>query len=114
MGPLLAFAYEYNYFETVGYTVAGGMAGVIMISFFSQWLLAGWSWFKENKHRLFNLSSTQLIPLTRSKKAKKMVFSRRNRKIVKYWNKFGLMGIALVTPVFISIPIGTFIATKYV
>ena len=46
------------------------------------------------------------------KDRKRKVFTPRNRRIIKLWKKFGLIGIAALTPVLFSIPIGTFIITR--
>jgi len=43
---------------------------------------------------------------------KRKVFTPRNRRIIKLWKKFGLIGVAALTPVIFSIPIGTFIITR--
>ncbi|MBK7684343.1 MAG: hypothetical protein IPJ26_18620 [Bacteroidetes bacterium] len=43
---------------------------------------------------------------------KRKVFTKKNRRIVQIWKKYGLMGIAIVTPIFLSIPIGTIIANS--
>ena len=40
-------------------------------------------------------------------------FTKRNRMIIKIVNKFGMAGIVILTPVLLSIPVGTFIATRY-
>jgi len=46
------------------------------------------------------------------KQEAKKVFTKRNRRIVKIWLKYGLSGIAIVTPIILSIPIGTLIANN--
>lgn len=43
---------------------------------------------------------------------RRKVFTRRNRRIVRIWKKYGLTGIAIITPVILSIPIGTIIANS--
>lgn len=40
-------------------------------------------------------------------------FSRRNRFLVKVKTTYGLWGIVIATPVFLTIPIGAFLANKY-
>lgn len=41
------------------------------------------------------------------------VFSRRNRFIASFRAKFGLVGIVVLSPVILSIPIGAFLLNKY-
>lgn len=95
-GPLLSIAYDYGFFETIAFTVVGGMIGVFIISALSK--------------RIMIIRRKMRINSSRPKK----IFTSRNRRIVKYWRKYGLFGLAFLTPVLISIPIGTFIATKYI
>lgn len=45
---------------------------------------------------------------------KKRLFTAHNRRVVKIWKKYGLVGLAFLTPILISIPIGTVIAAHYV
>lgn len=40
-------------------------------------------------------------------------FSRRNRFLVRIKTTYGLWGIIIATPVFLTIPIGAFLANKY-
>src|SRR5204863_6706992 len=44
-------------------------------------------------------------------KRKKRIFTRRSRRIVRIWKNYGLIGLAALTPILFSIPIGTFIIT---
>ncbi|MEZ5067446.1 MAG: hypothetical protein R2847_02715 [Bacteroidia bacterium] len=41
------------------------------------------------------------------KENKPKIFTKRNRRIITLWRKYGLFGIAFITPVILSIPIGT-------
>jgi hypothetical protein len=41
------------------------------------------------------------------------VFSKRNRFIASFRAKFGLIGIVILSPVILSIPIGAFLLNKY-
>lgn len=40
-------------------------------------------------------------------------FTYRNRITIKIVRKYGLLGIVVLTPIVLSIPIGTFIATRF-
>lgn len=60
--------------------------------------------------RLFDL----LLPAFFRKRTKrKKVFTKRNRRIIKIKNNFGLPGIVILTHVLLSIPVGVFLNTKY-
>jgi len=49
-----------------------------------------------------------------SGKKKKKVFNPRNRRLVRIWSEWGILGLALITPVLLSIPLGTIITTRLV
>ena len=55
-----------------------------------------------------NRFSLRLFP-----KKKKKVFSRKNKMIAKVKSNFGLMGVALLTPCLLSIPLGSILAAIY-
>ncbi|MBI2721545.1 MAG: hypothetical protein HYX39_05170 [Bacteroidetes bacterium] len=42
----------------------------------------------------------------------RIIFTKRNRKIIRIKQKFGLAGIAFLTPL-LSMPIGAFVAEKF-
>ena len=42
----------------------------------------------------------------------KKIFTPRTRKIVRIWKRYGLIGLAALTPVLFSIPIGTFFMSR--
>jgi hypothetical protein len=73
--------------------------GVTVFMFFSDWLFAAWDAFK---YRFF----------PKKEPVKKKIFSRQSRIFVRVIKKYGLLGIALLTPTIISIPIGTLLARR--
>lgn len=56
---------------------------------------------------LVNRFWTKLFP------RKKKVFSRKNKLIVRVRSSFGLIGVALLTPCLLSVPIGSILAANY-
>ncbi len=50
----------------------------------------------------------------RSKTKKKLVFSRKNRFLVQLRKRGGLIVIALISPIFISIPVGSLVAASFI
>jgi hypothetical protein len=115
-GPPLAYAYRFSYMEIILYTVAGGMAGVLIISYFSPKIIKGWSSLKNSlKRRVYRQSHHPDKGASESEhKRKKRLFTPANRRIIRLWKRYGLAGIAALTPVLFSIPIGTFFATRMV
>ena len=49
----------------------------------------------------------------RKNKKPAKIFSKRNRFLARFKNTYGFWGIVLVTPVFLTIPVGAFLANKY-
>lgn len=47
------------------------------------------------------------------KKRKKKVFSKRARTVVKVWRKFGMKGVAFLTPLLLTPPFGTLVAVSF-
>ncbi|MCB0431062.1 MAG: hypothetical protein H6585_10805 [Flavobacteriales bacterium] len=78
-------------------TVTGGGAGVLCFGLMSERIS---EWWIRRMHK-------------RHEKHPKRIFTRRNRNIVHVLRHYGLPGIALLTPVLFSIPLGTFLAFRY-
>ena len=120
-------ATDFSYFETVLICIIGGMLGVTMFSFFTRYIFLAWHYIKKffikisKPHELFTTPVADIpgkvevhyLYIDRPSKNKKL-FTPRNRRIVKIWSKYGLAGIAFLTPVIFSIPIGTVVATRLV
>jgi hypothetical protein len=127
-GPPFAYfddRYDFTFFETVLYCVAGGMLGVWVFTFFSIEIQLTINWIKRQlkkavkKPQLFSkprstegeIEITYLI--VDEKEQKKKVFTSRSRKFVRLWKKYGLVGVSFLTPVVISIPLGTIILNAF-
>ncbi|WP_375562890.1 hypothetical protein ACE193_10315 [Bernardetia sp. OM2101] len=82
----------FSYFETVLITVLGMMTSVVIFTFFG---IAIRNWF--------------FIAFKRKRK----VFSKRSRRIVKIWRKYGIIGVAFLTPVLFSPIVGTLISISF-
>lgn len=111
--PALAFSMGLNFIQTLLSTTAGGIVGVVVFFFLSRWLLMIYSRYffyyfhllRVKGYKALNISVPRFIPARK--------FTRRNRLIIKLIQKFGLAGIVILTPILLSIPVGTFIATRY-
>ncbi|MBK9320849.1 MAG: hypothetical protein IPM91_20010 [Bacteroidetes bacterium] len=127
-GPPFAYydkRYDFSNLETVLYSVIGGMLGVIIFTYLSQpfFTLEHWIVNKFRKH--FSKPQPFSTPVAdidgdieikyeyiAKEEYKRRIFTKRNRRIVKVWKKYGLTGIAIITPVILSIPIGTIVANS--
>lgn len=83
-GPLGGYAAGFSLIVTILVTIAGMMTVVLVFTFFSVWI-------KEKiLSRIFK---------------KRNKFSSSNRRFVTIWKKYGLIGVAALTPVLLT-PIG--------
>lgn len=83
-GPLGGYAAGFSLLTTILVTVAGMMTVVLIFTFFSTWI------------------REKIIPRFIKKRKK---FSPGNRRFVTIWKKYGLIGVAALTPIFLT-PIG--------
>jgi len=98
--PFALLVYGYSFHETVMMTSFGGILGVVVFTYFSEWIINMWKGFRKKTS-------------TDRHGKKKQIFTRRNRLIVKVKSKYGIMGIAFISPSLITIPVGTFILVRY-
>jgi hypothetical protein len=113
IAPALSFGMGLNFIQTWLSTTAGGIVGVVVFFFLSKWILQLYSryffyYFHLARIKIYgflNIKVPKFIPARR--------FTKRNRLIITIVKKFGMAGIVILTPVLLSIPVGTFIATRY-
>lgn len=99
-GIPLAFGYGFTFFKIVVTTSVGGILGIIVFSYLSEQILKlvdkiGQWWRRDHP-----------------KKPKK-IFTYKNKFIVKVKMKFGLIGLAILTPTVLSMPLGMLLAKRY-
>ena len=101
--PLVIIQFEFSFAETILWTNLGGVLGIYFFAFLSEKLI---SWWK----RTFRRSNRTILE---DEQQVKKIFTRRNRRIVRIKKKYGLIGIALITPFLLSIPVGVFLVVRY-
>jgi hypothetical protein len=99
MFPIAVLAMKMSFFETIMYTNIGGAFGALIFTFFSDILIKTWNKYLQKKFKL------HIKP--------KKVFTKRKRFLVKIKVKYGLTGIVILTPLILSIPVGSFLIAKY-
>ncbi len=99
-GVPLALGLGFSFFEAVVVTSLGGFTGVLAFVTLSDTIIKK---FKERKHKKEEVKVV----------ARKKIFSKKNRFIIHVKHRFGLVGIAALTPLIFSMPIGCFLATRY-
>lgn len=90
----------YNFVEAVLFGLAAGFIGNVAFIYAGDYL-----------NRLIN-KTVDWIRGKRPRKARK-VFSKSKRRLVRIKSRYGLIGIALMSPLLIGIPVGAFIAVRY-
>lgn len=83
-GPLAGLAFKLPIAETIIFTILGMMLSVLIVS-------TSGIWIRDKFLKDFQKN--------------KKVFSKRNRGIVKVWKKYGIIGVASLTPLLFT-PIG--------
>lgn len=94
--PFAIATMGFGFWQTVLWTNVGGLIGIYVFSFLSEQILSLWR---------------KVVPHTLS--GEKKSFTTRNRRIVRIKRNYGQWGIALTTPVILSIPVGAFLMVRY-
>lgn len=93
--PLLAKTFGFTFLETILVTSLGGVLGVFV--------------FFNIGSRIFHFFPIFFKPIN----AKGKIFTKKNKFYVKLIRNYGLFGIAIFSPILISIPIGSFLAARF-
>ena len=93
--PFLAKTFGFTYLETIFVTTLGGFAGVFV--------------FFNLGSRIVHFFPNILKPIN----TKRKIFKKKNKFYVKLIRNYGLFGIAIFSPVLISIPVGSFLAARF-
>ena len=100
--PLAILEFGFSFFETILWINTGGLLGILFFAYLSEKVLHLWNhWTGKRKRR------------TPGTGTPKKVFSRRNRRIIRIKRSYGLAGIAVTTPLLLSIPVGVFLTIRY-
>jgi hypothetical protein len=97
--PAALGIYNFNFAEALLFSFCAGTFGVWFWLYLSKQLFKIIDYFKgqyRGKHP----------------KPKQKIFSKRSRKLASLKARYGLIGIAIITPVFLSIPVGTILAAR--
>ncbi len=86
------YVLKFSYVEVMLYTALGGAMGILFFMYFAR---------GTKKLYLYYLKKRGITPRK---------FTRMNRFIVRIKQRFGLIGIAFITPPIMSVPIGAIVA----
>ena len=102
LAPFEAERYGFNFKDAFCITTAGGILGIIAFTFIGHGIAYLWKKIK-------NFFSQSVKKDEKSPKK----FKWSTRFIIKTKMRFGLIGVALITPSIISIPVGTFLIHRF-
>jgi membrane protein YqaA with SNARE-associated domain len=88
---------DHDFLKVITVTCAGGVAGNIFFTYLSS----------------FIINAIEKLGPKKRPNHKKRKFTAYNKRVVKVKRKFGLAGIAFITPILLSTPIGAFLAGKF-
>lgn len=92
--PTAVIVFKYNFVKVMLVACSGGIAGNIIFTYLSASLLKWMHYYREKRN------------------IQKKSFTRSTRRMIRIKQRFGLAGIAFITPI-ISQPIGAFFAEKF-
>lgn len=105
--PSAVFA-NWSFFKVLTVTISGGMTGTFVFTFISEALIRS---YKKVRQKLIENKSN---PDPEERKVKpKPKFTFTNKMIIRVKRRFGLLGLAILTPSLLSIPLGVFLAVRY-
>jgi hypothetical protein len=96
--PSVIAIYKSNYLLALMSSCTGAIFGTVFFTYLSAGLLKWWDQLKEKWF---------------TSKHPKKIFTKSNRRVLRIKHRFGLIGIAILTPIFLSIPIGAFLAERF-
>jgi uncharacterized membrane protein len=91
-GPVLGHAAGFSLLEIMAVTVLGMMSSVLLFTFLGEWIKREWGMRVQKK---------------------KVLFSRKSRRLVTIWQKFGPAGVAFLTPLLLTPIGGTVVLTTF-
>lgn len=94
--PLVSLPMPISKLELFVTMLTGGLLGYFLFFYFSEYII--------NRFEAFRLTR---------RNRERRVFSKKNRMIIGVVRKRGLIILALITPIILSIPVGAFLAARY-
>ena len=94
--PSAVAVFKFNFFKVMLASWTGGIFGNIFFTFLSAGILKVIHNYRAKRNLIHN----------------KRIFTKFNRRVIRVKQKFGLTGIALITPI-IGTPVGAFLAERF-
>ncbi len=106
--PFEAERYNFSFGESFAITTIGGLIGIFVFYYAGSKITI---WWRHSVALLKSIFVRKPVAVIESKHRKN--FTRGRRFIIGIKMKFGLAGVAFVTPCLISIPIGAIVAANF-
>lgn len=103
--PLGGVAMKLNYFETYFSCVAGAIFSASVFFFMSDFFIKRAE--RKRREKLAEMIA-KALPIK-----KKKVFTFGNKLIIRIKKTFGIYGVCMWVPLFLSIPVGSIVAAKF-
>jgi len=95
--PTAVMVFKFDFFKSFLVACGGGIMGNIVFTYLSAAIISAIHNFRAKRNLIH----------------RKRIFTRFNRTVIYVKQRFGLAGIAFITPVFLSTPIGAFLAERF-
>ncbi len=95
--PAAIAMFKLHFLKIMIVTISGGITGNIVFTYVSAAIIRGVHNYRMKRNLIH----------------RKRIFTAFNRRIIRLRQRFGLVGIAFITPMFLSTPLGAFIAERF-
>lgn len=116
VGAPASYMLGYSWLQTILSTSFGGWIGVLVFYYAGRTFFARFPLWKKIMRRFYH--NVLGVPLRRrvilkQQRTPPRTFSRLSRLLVRIRTRYGFPGLIILTPVLLSIPLGTFLMVKY-
>lgn len=95
--PTAFVVLDHHFLKVILVTCAGGITGNILFTYLSAAILRAIHNYRVKRNLIH----------------RKRIFTKFNRRVIRVKQRFGLAGIAFITPLFLSTPVGAFLAERF-
>lgn len=100
--------FGYSFWKSFAITTSGGATGILVFTYVGDLIVRWWNHLVAVLKAFFLRRKVEVIERKPHDK-----FTRTNKLIVRVKRRFGLAGLAFLTPCILSIPIGTFVINRF-
>lgn len=94
--PSAVALFKFDFWKVMLMASSSAVTGSILFTYMSATLIKWWHNFRLKRHRIHS----------------KKIFTKFNRRVIHIKQRFGLIGIAFITPI-VGIPVGAYVAERF-